>query len=198
MKALFFLSIILTITACGGSSKVESDQSMEDENVIAYDVEIRTTQTSEYCGGSRPSEEMMNELETPQPLANTTIYLREGEVNSLSLPIAYSLKSDESGLIHAKIKKGTYSVVFEHKKDQATYDTWLENYGQATAQYSAIDTNCFNTFFQRPDQVIQVGKSETDSLTNQFAVNTINRCERTRVPCASYKGPVRPSATPQE
>ena len=197
MKLLNLLSILLFLASCGGSSKVASDQSIENENSLAYDVEIRTTQTSKYCGGSRPSEEMMNELNRPKPIGNVTIYLREGKVNDIAKPIVYTLKSDENGLIRAKVKSGTYSLVFDHKKDQSTYDNWLEAYGEETEKYTAIDIDCFNGFFSQPDQIIKVEKSETDSLANQFSVNTIKRCEITRVPCASYNGPVRPSAPPK-
>jgi hypothetical protein len=197
MKSLFFLSIILTITACGGSSKVEFDQSMKDKNATAYNVEIRTTQTSEYCGGSRPSEELLNELAQPKPIGNTTIYLRKGKDNDLSQPIIYSFTSDENGLINAKIEKGLYAIVLEHKKDQKTYDTWLELYGEETEKFSAIDVNCFNSFFSQPDQTIEVINPELNQTANQFTVNTINRCERRRVPCASYKGPMPPVSPPK-
>jgi hypothetical protein len=46
-------------------------------------VNIKITQTSSYCGGAAPPRELIEQLNTPVPLAGKVIYLRKGKTNKL-------------------------------------------------------------------------------------------------------------------
>lgn len=184
--------LILVSFSCSTNVSVNSGDA--ENQVESQEVSIRVTETSAYCGGAKPSQEILDELNTPKSLPKTTIYLRKGEVNDVEQSIDYALKSDEKGLINVMLPAGKYSIVFDNKKDQSKYEELLDQYGKPTDAYKAIDTNCLQTYFRKPEKVIHVERS----AENEFSVNYRNRCSWGSVPCAIYIGPIPPSAPPRK
>lgn len=189
MLKFILISVVGLLMACSTSKQVDSSENQ----VETFDVAINTTTTEVYCGGARPSEEILEELRTPKPAPNVKIYLRKGDTNNIKNKIDYQLMSNDSGVVKTSLPAGTYSIVFENKKDQNTYNDLLDKYGSGTSYQTPIDTNCLKTFFAQPNGVLIVEENNENKIT----VNRVMKCQWTSIPCSHYKGDLPPSAPPK-
>ena len=144
------------------------------------------TETNDYCGGARPSDEILTQLGTPRPLANKKIYIKKGEVNTFDNKVILVLTSDSKGNFHAKLRPGKYLVVDSTKKDPAYYNQLLKTYKNQTANYLAIDSLCLKEWYVKPTGVFEVSATEKKSIT----VNFHKACSEA-IPCTRYTGPFR-------
>ncbi|MCS6904938.1 MAG: hypothetical protein RML72_05040 [Bacteroidia bacterium] len=70
---------------------------------------------SEYCGGARPTDEILQSLEEKLPYAQKYVYLRIGRQNN-NIESPYKiLKTDKNGKVKVKLPPNTYCLVGEHK-----------------------------------------------------------------------------------
>jgi hypothetical protein len=189
MVKFILVSVVGLMMACSTSKEVESSENQVEE----FDVVINTTTTQVYCGGAKPTEEILEELRTPKSAPNVKIYLRKGSINDIKKEIDYQLMSNDSGVVKTSLPAGTYSIVFENKKDQGAYDELLDKYGTETSYQTAIDTSCLKTFFAQPNGVLVVEENNESKIT----VNRVMKCQWTRIPCSNYKGDLPPSAPPK-
>jgi len=173
------------LLACSNSKEVDNSENQAEK----FHVEILATTTQAYCGGVSPTEEVLKELNTPSPAPNVKLYLRKGDSNNIKNEIDYQLMTNDSGHVETSLPEGTYSIVFENKKDLSTYNDLLKRYGKETSYQTAIDTNCLKQFFAKPNAVIVVG----DKNENAISVNRKLPCQSTKVPCSRYKGELPPS-----
>lgn len=195
LRCITRYTLILSLflwSACSGVNNIKHKDL--EQQVELYEVTIDVTQTSDYCGGARPTDEILKELNTPKPLSNTKIFIWEGEINDIDKPILYELTTDANGKINKQLPAGDYSVVFSDKKDQSTFNDLLEKYGEPTDDFGAIDKNCLEEYFKKPALTFSISTYST----KKFNINYVNRCRRASVPCAVFKGPVPPSAPPKK
>ena len=189
MMKFILVGIAGIMLACSNSKKVENaGNSVEQFNVV-----IEATTTQAYCGGAKPSEETLKELNTPVPAPNVKIYLRKGKVNNIENEVDYELITDDKGKVQTRLPAGTYSIVFENKRDQSSFNDLLEKYGKETSYQTPIDTTCLKKFYSEPNAVLEVKKNQE----NTIVVNRMKRCQWTRIPCSNYKGELPPSAPPK-
>ncbi|MBA3683066.1 MAG: prealbumin-like fold domain-containing protein [Bacteroidetes bacterium] len=80
---------------------------------VSFNLSGKVTQTSAYCGGAAPSEEMMAEYAKAKPYAGKTFYIRKGNVNSLKKKVILSFKADENGKFSFQLPPGIYSIIQE-------------------------------------------------------------------------------------
>ena len=185
MLKFILIATVGLLLACSNSKEVHSDESQQKK----YEVVISATTTQVYCGGARPTEE----LRTPIPASNVFLYLRKGDTNFIQKEIDYQLKTDDSGRAKVNLPAGTYSIVFENKKDVSVYNELLEKYGKETSYQTAIDTSCLTSYFKQPNAILKV----KENGENEITVNRKLHCQWTRIPCSHYKGDLPPSAPPK-
>jgi hypothetical protein len=71
-----------------------------------------------YCGGAKPPQELLDNLNSPKPLANCKIKLVR--VDSLKKVKAKVFKTDKNGSALLKVKEGTYKVfLYSNAKNKA-------------------------------------------------------------------------------
>lgn len=189
MLKFILISTVGLLLACSNSKEVEGSESKLDK----IDVVIKATTTQAYCGGAKPSDETLEELNTPVPAANVKIYLRKGVVNNIVNNIDYEFTTDDNGQVKTSLPEGTYSIVFENKKDKSSYNELLEKYGKETSYQTAIDTTCLKKFYRESNAVLEVEENQENTIT----VNRMKHCQWTRIPCSNYKGELPPSAPPK-
>ena len=183
------MGVVGVLFACSNTKKVN----VSEKQIEKFDVVINATTTQAYCGGAKPSEEVLKELNTPSPAPNVNLYLRKGDSNNIENEIDYQFTTDDSGKVKTSLPAGRYSIVFENKKNRATYDGLLEKYGKETSYQTAIDTTCLNMFFAQPNVVLIVEEKNENAIT----VNRMLHCQWTRIPCSNYKGELPPTAPPK-
>ncbi len=100
------------------------------------DCEIMVSFTNCYCGGARPSDEILDSYKTIYPLINSTIELRKK--GSKNAPLL--LSTDYKGMINTTLEKGTYQYYMTKKYSTETgcmfsssCDVWLkQSFGEIT------------------------------------------------------------------
>ena len=189
MLKFILISAVGLLLACSNSKEVESTEGQMEK----FDVVINATTTEVYCGGASPTEETLEELRTPHPATNVYLYLRKGDTNFIEKEIDYQLKTDDSGQVVISLPIGTYSIVFENKRDLSVYNELIEKYGKGTSYQTAIDTNCLKSYFKQPNAILTVEENGDNTIT----VNRRMHCQWTRIPCSNYKGSLPPSAPPK-
>ena len=147
-------------------------------------VNLTITQTRNWCGGARPTEEMEQEFRTPKPYPNCTIYIRK-DSNILTKPILYTLRTNENGKTRIGLAPGKYTIVNIEKKDDSVYRATINKYQNATETTGPIDVNCYNIFMAEPDFTIIVPRN-TRSLSKNH--NYHKHCNWSGAPCVEFRG----------
>jgi hypothetical protein len=156
-------------------------------------IKINITQTSSYCGGAYPPDELMMELRTPKKLPNQKVYIRPGTTNDWNVPIVAEGISDINGVVTVELVDGTYSVVFENKVNTSFYKQLLQQFGDKPFEDGGIDKNCLEKFMQTAEAVFEVNNGKTATA---IIVNVHNPCSWERIPCLPFDGNLPPSAPP--
>ncbi len=72
------------------------------------------TYTNRYCGGARPSEEMLAQYATPRNFTSTTIYLKRNKGGK----VIYKIVADKEGNFKKCIKPGKYFLYMSKYYDK--------------------------------------------------------------------------------
>lgn len=140
----------------------------------------RIYQTESYCGGAKPSEEQLQILNTPRPLASKTIYIKIGRRNANGTPVYRKVVTDGEGRFQIKLKAGTtYCFVEDWKGEpfQAPQNT----------EFVTWDIACLKDRYSTPDFILAVKKSK-----NPVVKITYHKPCFYRPYCGQYSGPLPP------
>lgn len=151
-----------------------------------FSVEITVTQTSAYCGGIRPSPELLNELQNPKPLVRKKLFIKRGDKNLFNSKIVIEACTDSSGKIQLQLLPGKYFIVDELKKDTSYYKTLIRKYSKASKNYSAIEKGCLKSWYEQPDMVFEITNSDIKNLSLNFH----KLCDWKEIPCIQFIGPL--------
>jgi hypothetical protein len=176
----FATAMFLLLVGC--ASKRQLNRTPED----TLNVEITVTQTASYCGGARPSEEILQELNSPIPSANTKVFIGRG-VENAGHGVILETVTDVDGKVRVELPSGDYYLVFETKTIE-NKTKLLGAYREETAYYSAMDVDCLENWFKQPDFVFSVEKNKSKSVV----VNKHIPCSWSAIPCVDYRGPLPP------
>ena len=114
--------------------KPKNDSVMNEVKVQKFNVSGHVIFTNSYCGGARPSDEMLESYETEYPLTNSTILLKQAEQKGKSIKIT----TDKKGNFQANLNPGTYDYFMTEKYSKnmgasfsSSCDVWLKRcFGQ--------------------------------------------------------------------
>ncbi|MCE2963800.1 MAG: hypothetical protein ACK5UE_03475 [Chitinophagales bacterium] len=184
MRYLFVLLILfLSVTDMSAQKKKVR------RTASSVAVTLHITQTVQWCGGARPTEEMEKEFNTPKPYPNYNLFIRK-DSNDLSKHPLFSIQTNESGKFTLKLPPGKYVVVDEWKKNDSTFKSTIEKYKNETSNTGPIDTNCYKYFVSSPDFVIIVPKKSSRPI--QVKHNYHKLCNWSGAPCVEFRGPYPP------
>jgi len=161
-------------------------QKKSHKKIIQYPVSGIITATSSYCGGARPSGEILSQLATLRPQSNKKIYLKKGEINSFDSKVFMELTTDTAGKFRAKLPAGKYLIVDEEKKDLSYYNKLLKEYKTATQSFEAVDTICLKEWYLKPDFTFEVKSDEVKNISVNYRKECFN------LPCTQFRGPYPP------
>lgn len=143
-------------------------------------ITAKITVTSDYCGGARPSDEMLEQLRTPKPAIRRAIYIKYGSVNTEKTRLIKKVLTDSNGMFTIQLKKGyTYQFLEEWQ---------CQNFKipQAT-QWVKWDEKCFRERYATPNYVLNTKKSKQNLIT----FNYHQPCFYNPY-CGEYSGPLPP------
>lgn len=145
------------------------------------------TQTFSYCGGARPSNEMLAKLAEPKPFANKKLFIKKGKTNDINSVAVVEVVADSAGNFSVSLPSGDYCIVDEFKS-KSNFNEILKKYEKETTNYSAVDPECLKNWFSTPDAVFTVTKTGLKDLNVAYH----HPCSWRSVPCANYRGPLPP------
>lgn len=194
MKNLIIILVVVFLASCK-TSKVDPKEnnqeivSDEEENTgqKKYEMTGFATQSNSYCGGARPTDDVLREITSPKPLANTEFYIREGKENDIKKKIILSFKTDEEGKFLFKLSPGDYIIIGENRKDKKYYNQVLEKHKTASSSYTAMDTICLNNWLKGGLYQLTI----TDKKLENISWNIHTGCFFS-APCVQYTGPYPP------
>lgn len=138
--------------------------------------------TSDYCGGARPTEEMLDKLKTPKPYVGKKIYIRKGVVNTVDSPILYALVTDDEGKFTAQLPAGNYVIIDEYRINNGFTDSLFANTLQ---NIRTNDPACIKQWFN--DGLAKFKVDKADQTLPQLNIH--QQCFRPDgVPCLMYTG----------
>ncbi len=181
MKAIGIL-ILLAALVMGCADK----QSVTNRNTALVEEVIQLNYTESYCGGARPTDEILAEMAQPKPMIGERLYLRKGSVNNINEPLVASEITDQSGRAIFHLMPGQYCVLRASKIDNAQTEKWKNELLKGNELYAPIDIECLEKWLATPELVIEVG--ESGPLSFELLIN--KPCPWNSIQCAQYKGPL--------
>jgi hypothetical protein len=174
---------LLFFYACGNTKETVDTQKGD-----LISVTIKATKTTSYCGGAKPTPEIEMEHRKKKIYANATLYIRKGELNNYTEDPVIIVETDSNGIVNLALPKGNYTVVFDNKANQETFDSTVKR-AEESLDYRSINEECLKRFFKKPDGSFIV----TDSVIDAISINRHFNCPWAEIPCAQFVGDLPPS-----
>ena len=153
------------------------------QKTMGMKISGKVTQTSSYCGGAAPSEEMLRQYEQPTPYAGKVFYVRKGNTNDLKQPVVLKFKSDSSGKFSFRLAPGVYSIIQEEQVKALNLKKYVSN------SEVSVDQTCLKTWWKKPYQVLVIKDKEVKDLNFNFYHPCFISGD---IPCMTYTGPMPP------
>ncbi len=179
MKNLFLLLLLALVLMSAGKPAGKKG---------VFLIEGSVTQSGQYCGGARPTEEMEREARRPYPLAGFTLYLKRDTINNLDEAPIDSVVTDAEGHFEIKLPSGDYILVEALKVDRKAYDKVVAKATAGSDFYAPADQKCLDKWAVRPFMRFTV----VDQDMSMKTVNIFKRCFSNGLPCSQYIGPYPP------
>lgn len=173
-----FLWIVLFFPAC-----VLFSQKPAKSTLKKYKVSGRITKTEPFCGGARPTEEMLAQMNTPQPYLNKVLYVRAGKVNSVKKPILLKFKADSAGNFTFELPPGDYAILQEEQVKKLNYKVF------PSGKDYVINKPCAVEWWKKPYQLLVIKDSDVSGLTINFDKKCFIPVD---INCIDYVGPMPP------
>jgi hypothetical protein len=139
----------------------------------------KVLQTLSYCGGAKPTQEILDRLSTPKAYPDKTFYVRAGSINDINKKTVVKFNSKMDGTFSFNLKPGTYSIIMEEQLLALNTDDYK-------AKKQAVDEKCLQEWWGKPYYILEV----TDKNITDLKFTFDHKCFlRTDVPCITYIGP---------
>ena len=166
-----------TIIFCMLQMPIQAKKKVSKRKIVIHGL---VTETSSYCGGAQPSEELLEELRKPLAKANKLIYIKRGSANNENAKVMYTATTDEDGKFAISLPVGyTYCFVEEWKSKPFTIPK--------NTEFVKWDVDCLKARYKEGDYVLQV-KKKNNSLVK---INYHTPCFY-KPYCGDYSGPLPP------
>lgn len=134
------------------------------------------TETFSYCGGARPPAELLEELGTPKPMKNKTIFIKIGTSNKSSKRVYKKIITDDNGNFSVELIIGKTYCFLEDWKGKPL------NFPKDTVTVK-WDHTCIIQRYKTADFILKVQASNNPVVT----INFHQPCAFHPI-CGSYSG----------
>ena len=189
-----FKLIVLTCFICTeftaqvNQQKVDKNATVKKsatEQSVLFTISGKVTKTRSYCGGRRPTEEKLDEIEKPRPYVGKKFHLRKGNSNSIASPVVFSFTTNDSGVFSFELPPGLYAII----QNAQVKEIDMKDY--QTNEYIHADEKCLRQWWPIPYYVLEVKDKSITDLKFTFH----HECTwgvRIDIPCLHYSGPMPP------
>ena len=169
----------ITLQKNAAEATDKSKQAKTRSSKKKFKISGTVTQTHSYCGGARPTQEVLEQAATPRIYSGKKFYVIKGDTNTAAHQIVLSFTSDEQGNFSFLLPAGTYSII---QNDQAS----PLNVKKYITETISADDKCLKKWWAKPYYVLQVKKSDIAGLKFEFHQRCFIQGD---VPCLQYNGP---------
>jgi hypothetical protein len=147
LKSLSAVLLLLVNTACSQTRNVK----------------LKLTYLAPYCGGARPTKQVLEEAEKPKPYAARTVIIsKAGRIDSA--------RTDTGGILRKKLRTGSYRLIESWRYYKRTPD------GMPLTNY---DSSCLKSEWTKEFGVLTL-TSKSQSFSKKFDI--VEQCDRKK-PC---------------
>ena len=160
------------------SSKTISNNTIKEKKT--FTISGKVDQLHSYCGGARPTQEILDEFSQPKPYPDKIFYVKEGNTNNIDGKVIASFTTKQDGSFSFQLPKGTYSIIVAEQlhpiqgKDFANKDL-------------KVDEICLQKWWKTPYKILDVKDQNISDLYFLFK----HRCFIPYdIPCILFIGEV--------
>ena len=174
-KIVIALTIIVSIVI-GACTQLNDRNNLNDANLKT--IFGKVVQTSDYCGGTAPPQEMIDELTREKSFPDKELYIREGNFNLLSKPIIKEFISDKYGKFKISLPQGQYCVIEKIKKEDFKIPDFIEINKQlpSYSQYYVESEQCFKDWWKNCDKMLVVENQYIKDFVIKFHHSCCQPC----------------------
>lgn len=140
-------------------------------------------QTASYCGGARPTPEILKKLRTPAGIPFGKLYIKKNFINDQEAAIIDTIQADANGNFSIFLSAGNYCLIEEWKSKPFVLPS--------NSKYRTVDSACYKNLYQNCDFNLSVGNK---NITGRKFI--LHRPCSFNQPCISYNGPLPHSEKP--
>lgn len=180
MRFIIPISIIYILCAVQGC---KNKNKVTDSSEKKYKVTIVATFTSPYCGGARPTDEILEYYRKPRPLPAQVFHVKPGETNSMRIESLAQAETDTAGKAYFELPAGKYMLLLPVQTVNMDTTKYADN------QYYKYDRKCMIERWKKPLLTFEV-KADGE---NKFSIHLSKACfVNGWWPCEYYTGPKPP------
>lgn len=174
---IFTAVLIVLVYSCKNNKSLTKSS---DSN--SFLITGKVSQTFSYCGGARPTQEILDRFATPKDYPNKIFYIRNGNKNDTIAKIVAKFITKEDGTFSFHLKPGTYSIILEEQLS-------IINASDYVTQNQIVDEKCLMEWWKKPYYILEVTDKDIFNLNFTFH----HRCYiKSDIPCITYTGPKHP------
>ncbi len=171
------LKLMIVLYTLGGSVYAQK------ANSTLYTISGKVTQTSSYCGGAAPTQEMMENYNTPSKYTGKVFYIRKGRTNTTKQPIVLKFISDSSGNFSFKLPPGDYIIIQKEQVKPLNFKNIRLGF------QISLDKPCLKEWWKKPFSILEVQEKDIQNLNFNFHHSCFLPGD---LPCRNYTGPLPP------
>ncbi len=133
----------------------------------------KVVQTSAYCGGAAPPEELLESLRKEKPFPNKALVVRAGSANTLKSPVLREFTVDAEGNFKISLPPGEYCILDAAKRDKPRISDYAKGAAKIPGPPSPtepyrVDEECLRAWWQSCDITLKLGKRSLRNVLIKF------------------------------
>ena len=177
MKYFLIISLLSFSISCSLKKSQTESTTVNQITKLEFNTELTITKSIPYCGGARPTEDMLNRFEFV-----TTHFILIDENN-----IKKEVKSNSKGIINLQLPKGKYHL--KEVSKNMPFEKFYSFQSNDKGKYIEVGKrDCYNKWWKK--NVINFEIIEPSKLLKASG-KLYSNCY-TKNPCDRYTGPQRP------
>lgn len=142
-----------------------------------YNVSGQVTTNNLYCGGARPTKEMLAKLRIPITYNYKKFYLKKQAEDYSTTDILQSFSTDSLGSFALQLPTGKYAIFLEEQINEIDFSDFRK---------LTLDQSCYEEWLHKPFATFEVINKNSNELHYTIQKKCFIPYD---IPCLEYTGP---------
>lgn len=148
-----------------------------NQKEMGYSISGKVTKSNLYCGGTRPTQEMIARYKIPKVYSNKSFYIKNKATDYTNEKTISQFVTDSLGRFKINLNTGTYSIFLNEQINTIDF---------SESKKLKLEQACYDDWLTKPYSIIEVKKENIDSLKFHFTKKCFVKYD---IPCLQYIGP---------